>query len=56
MLAHVSSRVRIFTIAFSNDADLATLNKIAAATNAQSFDARDPTTIGDALAHAFASF
>jgi len=56
LLAHLSPRVHIFTIAFSNDADSSTLSKIAAQTNAQYFDARDPTTIGDALTRAFASF
>jgi Ca-activated chloride channel family protein len=56
LLAHLNPRVRVFTVAFSNDADFATLQKIAAATTAQAYDARDPALIGDALARAFASF
>jgi Ca-activated chloride channel family protein len=41
-----SSRpVRIFAIAYGADADLETLRRIAEATNAQVYDASDPTTI-----------
>ncbi len=42
-------RVRVFTIAYSNDADQATLRKIAQATNAGSYDARDTRDLADVL-------
>jgi Ca-activated chloride channel family protein len=37
--------VRIFTIAYGNDADEATLKRIAEATNAAAYSAVDPATI-----------
>ena len=41
-----SSRpVRIFTIAYGEDADQGTLERIAEATNGASYNATDPTTI-----------
>jgi Ca-activated chloride channel family protein len=40
-----SRPVRVFAIAYGQDADLATLRRIAEATNAQVYDASDPTTI-----------
>jgi Ca-activated chloride channel family protein len=54
LLAHLTPRVHVFTIAFSNDADLATLRKIANATNATAFDSRNPLDIDDALSRALA--
>jgi Ca-activated chloride channel homolog len=58
LLEHLTAdpTVRMFTIAYSNDADLATLEKIAQATNAWNFDARDTTDIADLLPRALASF
>jgi Ca-activated chloride channel family protein len=40
-----SQPVRIFPIAYGNDADEATLKRIAEATNAAAYSAIDPTTI-----------
>jgi Ca-activated chloride channel family protein len=37
--------VRIFTIAYGNDADEATLKRIAESTNAAAYSAVDPATI-----------
>jgi len=37
--------VRVFTIGYGHDADLATLRRISEATNASAYDASDPTTI-----------
>ena len=58
LLAHVASNpnVRVFTVAYSNDADGATLRKIAQATNATSFDSRATIDIADVLPRALASF
>ena len=41
LLAHLTTnpRVRVFTIAYSNDSDQSTLKKMAQATNAGSYDA-----------------
>jgi Ca-activated chloride channel family protein len=58
LLAHLAAntRVRVFTIAYSNDADQATLRKIAQATNAGTFDARETRDLAEVLPRAFASF
>ena len=58
LLAHLATNtnVRVFTIAYSNDADVTTLRKLAQATNAQSFDARDTTDLADVVSRALASF
>jgi Ca-activated chloride channel family protein len=58
LLAHLAAntRVRVFTIAYSNDADQATLRKIAQATNAGTYDARDTHDLADVLPRALASF
>jgi Ca-activated chloride channel family protein len=37
--------VRVFPISYGRDADLATLQRIADATNAAVYDASDPTSI-----------
>ncbi|HYL51217.1 MAG TPA: substrate-binding domain-containing protein [Acidimicrobiia bacterium] len=55
LLAHLREPIRMFTIAYSPDADLSTLRRIAQATNAQCFDATDPTGIDDAFEGALAS-
>ena len=46
----------MFTIAYSNEADLATLEKIAQATNAWNYDARDTNDLADLLPSALANF
>jgi Ca-activated chloride channel homolog len=48
--------VRVFPVAYSNDADIRTLDKIADATNARHYDARDTKTIDDILARALSNF
>jgi Ca-activated chloride channel family protein len=57
LLDHLSSRadVRVFTITYSNDADATTLEKIAEATNAANFDARDTRDVAEMARRAFAS-
>jgi Ca-activated chloride channel family protein len=40
------SHVRVFTVAYGSSADLDTLTRIAAATRAKAYDARDATNIG----------
>ena len=58
LLAHLATNpnIPVFTIAYSNDADLATLRKIAQATDASSFDARDTSDLAEMLPRALASF
>ena len=46
LLAHLREPTRVFTISYSGDADLATLRKIAQATNARVYDASVTTSIG----------
>jgi Ca-activated chloride channel family protein len=48
--------VRVFPVAYSNDADVGTLRKIAEATNARPYDARDTKIVDDVLARALANF
>jgi Ca-activated chloride channel family protein len=57
LLDHLSSRadVRVFTITYSNDADATTLEKIAEATNAANFDARDTRDLSEMARRALAS-
>jgi Ca-activated chloride channel family protein len=47
--------VHVFTITYSNDADATTLQKIAAATNAANFDARDTRDLAEMARLALAS-
>jgi Ca-activated chloride channel family protein len=58
LLAHLATtpNVHVFTITYSNDADLATLRKIAQTTNAWNFDARATSDLADVLPRALASF
>jgi Ca-activated chloride channel family protein len=58
LLSHLASQpdVRVFTITYSNDADSGTLRRIAQATNAWNFDARDTIDLADVLPRALASF
>lgn len=51
-----SSPVRIFTIAFGEDADLPTLKRIAEATNAAAYDAKDPQTISKVFTAVVSNF
>jgi Ca-activated chloride channel homolog len=57
LLAHLATNpaVHVFTIAYSNDADIATLRMIAQATNAWNYDATDPNDLVDSLRRALAS-
>jgi hypothetical protein len=48
--------VRMFTLAFTSDADLKSLRKIAEATNAQVYDATDPKDLATALPAAVGNF
>ena len=48
--------VRIFTIAYGADADLATLSAIAEATDAATYSATDPTTIDKVFAEVVSNF
>jgi Ca-activated chloride channel family protein len=58
LLAHLATNpnVHVFTIAYSNDADITTLHKIAQATNGWNFDARDTSDLADVVLRALASF
>jgi Ca-activated chloride channel family protein len=57
LLTHLSSRpdVHVFTITYSNDADATTLTKIAQATNAVNFDARDTRDLPEIAQRALGS-
>ncbi|MEV6931323.1 substrate-binding and VWA domain-containing protein [Dactylosporangium sp. NPDC051485] len=48
--------VRVFTIAYGGQADLATLQKISAASRAAAYDASDPTTIDKVLVNVLSNF
>jgi Ca-activated chloride channel family protein len=48
--------VRVFPIAYGKDADLATLKRIAEATNAAAYDASDPTTIDKVFTNVISNF
>jgi Ca-activated chloride channel family protein len=64
LLQHLSAQaegesakpVRIFAIAYGNDADLETLRRIAQATNAQVYDASDPTSISKVFVSVVSNF
>ena len=58
LLKHLASKpdVRVFTITYSNDADGGTLRRIAQATNAWNYDARDTIDLAEVLPRALASF
>ncbi len=51
-----SSPVRLFTIAYGQDADKATLKRLAEATNAASYDASDPQTINKVFTAVISNF
>jgi Ca-activated chloride channel family protein len=51
-----SEPVRIFAIAYGEDADLAVLRRIADASNAVAYDASDPTTINQVFAAVVSNF
>ncbi|MBV9254277.1 MAG: VWA domain-containing protein, partial [Actinobacteria bacterium] len=48
--------VRLFTIGYGKDADLATLRRMAEATNAASYDASDPQTINKVFTAVVSNF
>ena len=58
LLAHLAANpgIRVVTIAYSAQADLLTLKKIAQSTNAWSYDASDTNDLADLLPRAFANF
>ena len=58
LLTHLGANpsVHVFTITYSNDADAATLRRIAQATDAWNFDARDTSDLAEVLPRALASF
>jgi Ca-activated chloride channel family protein len=58
LLAHLATNpyIPVFTIAFGGGADLATLRKIAQATDGWTFDARDTSDLAEVLPRALASF
>src|SRR5205814_2190283 len=51
-----SQPVRVFTIAYGKDADLATLRRIAEATNAAAYDASNPNTIVQVFTNVVSNF
>jgi Ca-activated chloride channel family protein len=56
LLAHLTAtpNIRVFTIAYSTQADIETLEKLAQATNAWNYDASATKDLGDLLARALA--
>jgi Ca-activated chloride channel family protein len=56
LLAHLREPVRIFPIAYSPEADLSSLRRIAQATNATAYDATDTQRIDETVSAAFANF
>jgi Ca-activated chloride channel family protein len=48
--------VRIFTIAYGDDADIGVLRRIAEATNAAAYDASDPTSINQVFTAVISNF
>ena len=58
LIAHLGSNpnVRVFTITYSNDADGGTLRRMAQATNAWNFDARNTMDLAQVLPRTLASF
>ena len=51
-----SKQVRVFAIAYGEDADLETLRRMADATNAQVYDASDPTMISAVFTSVVSNF
>ena len=51
-----STPVRVFTIAFGAESDLPTLKRIAEATNAAAYDAKDPQTINNVFTAVVSNF
>jgi Ca-activated chloride channel family protein len=56
LLKHLHEPVRMFTVAFTSDADLKTLRKMAQATNGRVYDATDPQLIDSAIVDAVGNF
>jgi Ca-activated chloride channel homolog len=54
--SHLENSVRVFTIAYGDQADLATLQKIASSSRAAAYDARDPATITKVLTNVISNF
>ena len=55
-LIATNPNIPVFTIAYGNGSDLATLRKIAQATDASNFDARDTSDLAEVVPRALASF
>ncbi len=53
---YLDTSVRVFTIAYGEDADRATLAEIAAASKARAYDASDPSNIDQVFISAFSNF
>jgi Ca-activated chloride channel family protein len=58
LLAHLARNpnIRVFTVAYGNESDFATLRRIAQATNAAIYNARNPVDLVDALPRALGNF
>ena len=58
LLSHLGAGTgtRVFTIAYSVQADVPSLTKIAQVTNAWTYDATDPLDLPDVFARALANF
>ena len=58
LLTHLAAKpdIHVVTIAYSSQADLATLEQIAQSTNAGTYDAHDTNDLADLLPRAFANF
>ena len=54
--ANHENSVRVFTIAYGDQADLDTLKKISTASRAAAYDARKPSTINDVLTNVVSNF
>jgi Ca-activated chloride channel family protein len=56
LLTHLRGPVRVFTIAYSGEADMGSVRRIAQATDARAYDAADPDVIEDVYAAVLANF
>ena len=52
----LENSVRVFTIAYGDEADLDTLKKISSASRAAAYDARNPATINKVLTNVISNF
>lgn len=54
--ANLENSVRVFTIAYGDQADLGTLKRISSSSRAAAYDARDPSSIDDVLVNVVSNF